>query len=213
MSAKIWGRATSSNVQIAMWAAAEVGLEVERIDVGGAFGGTDTHEFLEMNPNGLIPVLEDGDTVLFESAAILRYLGAEYGSESFWPKDARSRGPLDSWAEWTKTSLCPVLIYQVFWTLVRTPKAERNPEALAKSVSELGKLMTLASERLGNGEYLSGDTLSFADVMFGHTLYRYFTLDFTRPDLPNLAAYYQRLQKRSGFREHVMVDYSALQVD
>ena len=211
--ATIWGRATSSNVQIAMWAAAEVGLDVERVDVGGAFGGTDTPEYRAMNPNGLIPVLKDGDLVMFESAAILRYLGAQYGSDSFWPKQPKDRARLDAWAEWTKTMLCPVLIYQVFWTLVRIPKAEHNPELLATQITELGRLMGLAAAELGDKPFLGGEALSFADVMLGHTLYRYFTLEIERPDLPNLQAYYERLQSRPGYREHVMVDYSALKVE
>ena len=196
-----------------MWAAAEVDLEVERIDVGGNFGGTDTVEFRTMNPNGLIPVLQDGDLVMFESAAILRYLGAQYGSGSFWPENPKSRAHLDSWAEWTKTTLCPVLIYQVFWTLVRIPKADRDPVLLASQIKELGRLMTLAADELGENAYLGGQELSFADVMFGHTLYRYFTLEIERPDLPNLLAYYERLQSRPAYREHVMVDYSALRVE
>ena len=211
--ATIWGRATSSNVQLTMWAAVEVGLDITRIDVGGNFGGTDTPEYRAMNPNGLIPVLKDADLVLFESAAILRYIGAKYGSDTFWPKDPAKRAPLDAWAEWTKTTLCPVLIYQVFWTLVRTPKAERNMSALAEQVTQLGELMTRIEGEFAEKEFLGGNALSFADVMFGHTLYRYHTLPFERPDLPNLAAYYERLKSRPAYREHVMVDYSSLQVE
>jgi glutathione S-transferase len=196
-----------------MWGAVELGLDVDRIDAGGAFGGTDTAEYREMNPNGLIPVLKDGDLTLFESAAILRYLGAKYGSEAFWPSDPEQRGPLDMWAEWTKTSLCPVLIYQVFWTLVRTPKAERDMTLLSTQVDALGDLMTMAEDRIGQGPYLNGDELCFADIMFGHTLFRYFDLDFTRRDLPQLRAYYERLAEHEAYQEHVMVDYSSLQVE
>ena len=211
--AKIWGRTTSSNVQVAMWAAAEVGLTVERIDVGGHFGGTDEPAYRAMNPNGLIPVLEDGDLVLFESGAILRYLAAEYGSDGFWPKDVKRRAPLDVWAEWVKTTLAPVLIYQVFWTLIRTPSAERAMDKLASEIIKLGELMAMADARIGNDHYLGGETLCFADVMFGHTLYRYYTLDIARQPLSNLQRYYHRLTERPAYREHVMVDYSALAVD
>jgi len=209
----IWGRATSSNVQIAMWAAKEVGLDVNRIDAGGAFGGTDTPEFLKMNPNRLVPVLQDGDLTLFESAAIMRYLGAEYGSDDFWPKDNKQRAELDVWAEWTKTTICPTLIYGIFWTLVRTPKAERDMDALSGNTEKIGELMKQAEKALEGKDFLGGDSLSFADIMFGHTLYRYFTLDFERLNLPNLQTYYDRLQSRPAYREHVMIDYSAMQVD
>jgi len=211
--ATIWGRATSSNVQLAMWGAAEVGLDVERIDAGGAFGGIDTAEYKAMNPNGLIPVLKDDELVLFESAAILRYLGAQYGSGSFWPQDPVKRAPLDAWAEWTKTTLCPILIYQVFWTLVRTPGAERDMEALAGQAAQLGNLMSRIESILEGKDFLGGSNLTFADIMFGHTLYRYYTLPIERPELPKLAAYYDRLKARPAYQEHVMVDYSSLQVE
>ena len=69
----IWGRTTSSNVQTVMWAIAELGLEHERIDAGGPFGGLDTPEFAAMNPNRLVPVLRDGGEYLWESASIVRY--------------------------------------------------------------------------------------------------------------------------------------------
>lgn len=210
---KIWGRATSSNVQVAMWTAAEVGLEVERLDVGGSFGGTDTPQFRNMNPNGLIPVLEDGDVIVFESAAIVRYLAASYGTKAIWPENLATRARLDMWAEWTKTTLCPVLIYEVFWTLVRTPAADRDMENLSIQVTKLGDLMSLVDTQIGTSNYIGGDEFTFADIMFGHTLYRYFTLPFERLELPALAGYYERLKERSAYRDHVMVDYSPLQVD
>ena len=102
----IWGRNTSSNVQVVMWAVAELGLEHERIDWGGAFGGNDDPEYRAMNPNGVVPTIRDGELVMWESPAILRYLGARYGDEGFWPADPAERARLDMWAEWVKTSFC-----------------------------------------------------------------------------------------------------------
>jgi len=209
----VLGRKTSSNVQVVMWALDELGLSVERVDVGGHFGGTDTSEYRTMNPNGLVPVLKDDDHVMFESAAILRYLGAEYGDENFWPPNHKQRAKLDMIAEWTKTSVCPVLIYNVFWTLIRTPKQERDWDSFAMQVTKLGELMTIADYELKDKTYLNGTELSFADVMLGHVLYRYYTLDFERKDLPNLKTYYDRLVKRKAYSKHVMVDYSSLQVE
>lgn len=206
----IWGRNTSSNVQIVMWAVAELGLEHHRIDWGGQFGGTDDPDYLEMNPNGLIPTIRDGDQVVWESAAILRYLAAGYGSESFWPADPGERASLDMWAEWTKTSFAPALINQVFWQLIRTPGKDRKPAVIDEGVTRLKKLAPLLDARLGQGPYLNGGELCFADVMVGHVLYRYFTLDFERADTPNLLAYYQRLEQHPAYREHVMVSYEGL---
>lgn len=209
----VHGRATSSNVQAVMWTLAELGLDFERRDVGGSYGGTDTAEYRAMNPNGLVPVMQDGDLTMFESPAIVRYLGAEYGSESFWPKENRVRAELDVWAEWAKGTVSKAVIYEVFWTLVRTPKAKRNMEAFAVAVEKAKGTMAIVDARIGNGPFLGGENLTFADVMLGHMLYRYFTLDFDRADLPNLRAYYDRLTERVAYREHVMVDYSVLQVN
>ena len=207
---RIWGRATSSNVQTVMWAVAELGLEHERLDWGGTFGGNDDPAYREMNPNGLIPVLRDGDVVLWESPAILRYLGARYGDEGFWPSDPARRAGLDMWAEWVKTSICPELIYKVFWQLVRTPEARRDLAAAGAGADALAALMPRLDARLGNGPFLGGQALSFADIMAGHVLYRYMTMDFAKADTPNLDAYYARLTGRPAYQEHVMVSYESL---
>lgn len=209
----VLGRKTSSNVQLVMWTLAELGLEVDRIDAGGSFGGTDTQEYRAINPNGLVPAFKDGDHTMFESAAILRYLGAEYGDETFWPTDNKIRAKLDVIAEWTKTSVANVLIYNIFWTLIRTPKAERDWDNFAVQVTKMADLMTMAEAMLEGKTYFGGDKLCFADIMFGHILYRYYTLDFERKELPNLRDYYDRLVKLENYQKHVMVDYSALQVD
>ena len=209
----VHGRATSSNVQTVMWAAAELGLECERLDVGGAYGGNDTPEYRALNPMGLVPTLQDGDVTLFESCAILRYLGARYGDEDFWPSDPATRALLDQWAEWGKGTLTRAIIYDVFWVLVRTAKADRNMEALAANVANLGKLIKILDTRLGNGPFMNGAKFSFADIVVGHVLYRYYTLDFERVEAPNVEAFYKRLTQRPAYVEHVMVDYSSLRVD
>jgi glutathione S-transferase len=213
MMITVWGRNTSSNVQVVMWAIAELGLTHERINWGGAFGGNDEPDYRAMNPNGLVPTLRDGDLVLWESPAILRYLGARYGGEGFWPADPAKRARLDMWAEWVKTSICPPLIYQVFWQLIRTPEAERSVAAIAEGAAKLKGLMALADARLGKGPFLNGVELSFADIMLGHTLYRYYTLDFERAATPNLDAYYARLSERAAYREHAMVSYESLRIE
>ncbi|MGI9355663.1 MAG: glutathione S-transferase family protein [Rhizobiaceae bacterium] len=209
----IWGRATSSNVQAVMWTVAELGLDYIRHNVGGAFGGTDTAEFRAMNPMGLVPVLQDGDLEMFESAAIVRYLGAQYGSEVFWPSDPKTRARSDMIAEWAKHAIYRSLTLDVFWQLVRTPSAQRDPNVIERGKNELARLLPMAGSWLGDKAYLGGDDICFADIIFGHFLYRYYALDFERSDTPTLDVYYERLTNRLAYAEHVMVDYSPLQVD
>ena len=209
---KVWGRKTSSNVQAVMWCIGELGLPYQRIDVGHKYGGNHTPEFLAMNPNGLVPVLRDGDSQpLFESAAIVRYLAARYGDDAFWPQDALARATVDIWAEWAKSSVYVSFMRPVFWAAFVAAPQDRNEPAIAAALENLTTLLKIADDRLAQHDYLAGDRLTVADIMLGTLLYRYYTLEeITRPDLPALDKYYQRLTQRPAYQEHVMVPYGEL---
>lgn len=207
---KLYGRATSSNVQLVRWGMAELGLPVERHDYGFGHASTKTPEFLAMNPMGLVPVLDDNGLILWESAAILRYLCAEYGQAPFWPESVRTRAPLDTWAEWVKSSFTPALLNGLFYPLVRRDPATITPAMIAEGATALAPLAQMLDARLGQGPWLAGEDFTFADLYTGHLLYRYFGLPFERPYTPNLSSYYARLQERPGYREHVMVSWEPL---
>ncbi|WP_417412266.1 glutathione S-transferase family protein [Hoeflea sp.] len=207
----VWGRASSSNVQAVMWTIAELGLESERHDRGHGFGGLDTPDYLAMNPNGLVPTVRDGDGApMWESAAIVRYLAAAYGDEKFWPRDPAARVQSDMWAEWIKTTFAPHFGMRVFWPLIG--KATGGPDALEASIDALKPLSIRLSERIGEGPYIGGQSICFADMIIGVQLYRYYTLDFDRAKTPALDAYYARLCERPAYREHVMVSYESLRI-
>lgn len=206
----VFGRATSSNVQVAMWTIGELGLEHERLDYGHVYGGVDTPEYLAMNPNGRVPTMRDGDLVMWESAAILRYLAARYGDGVFWPADPAHRAALDMWAEWIKTTFAPAFALGVFWPLIRTPKAQRDDAAMVAAIEQVKPLAAMMDRRIGEGPWLAGADFTFADVMFGHLLYRYYTMPMDRAATPALDAYYARLQERPAFAMHSMVSYDPL---
>ncbi|MET3790803.1 glutathione S-transferase family protein [Aquamicrobium terrae] len=206
----VWGRATSSNVQTVMWALAELDLAHERIDAGGPFGGLDSVQFAAMNPNRLVPVLRDGGEYLWESASIVRYLGARYGSEQFWPVDPLKRAKLDQWSDWTKTTLVPAFLGKVFLPIISAKPGARDDVAIAKGVADLTKVLQVFEERLREGSYLGGDAPCFADIVAGTLLYRYFTLEIERARLPHLEAYYDRLTQRPAYARHVMISYESM---
>jgi len=209
----VWGRADSSNVQAVMWGIAELGLPCTRLDVGHRFGGNDTPEFLAMNPNGTVPVLRDGDgPAIWESAAVLRYLASRYGTDPFWPEDPAARAPVDQWAEWAKLNVAQAFTGPVFWRVVRTAPAKRDPAAIRAGVSALEAKLAIAEPRLAAHPYLVGDEMTLADILFGHVLYRYYDIEIDRAEFPALAAYYARLTERPAYREHVMLSYDALRV-
>src|SRR6266849_7004952 len=126
---KIWGRNTSVNVQKVMWAVGELELPHERIDVGGAFGKNKEPAYLAMNPNGLVPTLEEDGFLLWESNAIVRYLAAKYGAGSLEPAELRVRASASRWMDWQLT-VCAPAIQPLFWALIRTPPEKRDPAAI-----------------------------------------------------------------------------------
>lgn len=211
MTLTVWGRATSSNVQALMWCIGELGLPVERHDIGHVHGGNDTPAFLAMNPNGLVPVLRDGDgEPIWETGAILRYLAARYGADSFWPADPAARAAVDKWAEWAKLNIAMGFTGPVFWRLVRTPPSRRDPAATAGALATLGRFLDIAEAQLIRHACLADDAFTLADIQFGHVLYRYFDIDIVRTHRPHLARYYADLARRPAYRAHVMVSYDAL---
>ena len=207
----VWGRATSSNVQAVMWCIGELGLDVMRHDIGHRYGGNRTPEFLAMNPNGLVPVLKDRDSEpIWESGAILRYLAARYAVGAFWPEDLRPRAQIDQWAEWSKLNIAQNFTGPVFWRVVRTSPAARDPVAIAEAIRTLGQYLDIAETQLERMAFLCGDQFTLADVQFGHVLFRYFDMAIDRPRHPALRRYYDGLTARPAFREHVMVSYDDL---
>lgn len=209
----VYGRATSSNVQAVMWGIAELGLDCERLDYGHVYGGTDTPEFRAMNPNGTVPVLRDGDLVLWESCAILRYLAARYGDGgAFWPADPVSRAKVDMWAEWGKLNFAIIFTVPIFWARVRTPAAKRDEAALARAIDLFESRLDLLEAQIGPRGFVTGDTLTLADIVIGHLLYRWFDIPVPRRPRPVIEAYYQRLAERPAYRDHVMLSYDALRV-
>lgn len=205
----IWGRATSMNVQAVMWTVAELDLPHRRIDWGGRYGGNDDVDYRRMNPNGLVPTLKDGDVVVWESPAIVRYLGARYGRGDFWPEEPAIRAPMDMWAEWARSTLYPQLS-RIFIQLVRTREPQRDMREVGAAAEALINTLPMLEARIGDGPWLCGERLCFADVMLGHLLYRYMTLDFAKAPTPAIDAWYARLCERPAYREHVMVSYESL---
>lgn len=188
-----------------MWGAAELGLAVDRRDVGGRFGGTDRPEFRAMNPFGLVPVLEDGETVLFESAAILRYLLGRYG-----PGEMSARPQDDMWAEWAKNKLARAFILDVFWPYYRTPEAQRDMAAVSHAQRQFEEMLGIAMAAREGEVWIGGDRPGLADIWVGHVLFRYFTLDLARVTPNGAEEFYAALTARETYQRHVMVDYSEL---
>lgn len=192
---KIWGRISSINVQKVVWCAEELGIPYERSDVGGKFGGNDTPEYLAMNPNGLVPVIDDDGFVLYESNAIVRYLGARSGNGGFWPADVRRRADVDRWMEWQSTAFTPAM-WAAFWQLIRTPAEKRSADAIESSRAKSEKLAGILDAHLADRRNLTGDAFTAADVVVGCATHRWLNLPLGRKPRPNLERWYAQLKAR-----------------
>jgi glutathione S-transferase len=204
---KIWGRNTSSNVQKVMWAIGEMKLPHQRIDVGGAFGKNNEAPYLAMNPNGLVPTLEEEDGfTLWESNSIVRYLAAKNAAKNadrtLEPADLKTRARAQKWMDWQLSVMGPA-ITPVFWGLIRTPPEKRDANAIAAGKAKTVAAAKMLDEQLGKTAYLAGDAFSYGDIPVGIMVYRYVQLIPERPSMPNLDRWYAAISSRQAFREQV----------
>jgi glutathione S-transferase len=199
---KIWGRTTSSNVQKVMWAIGDLGLEHERVDIGGPFGKNKEAAYLAMNPNGLVPTLEDGDAMIWESNSIVRYLATKYGAGTLEPADLKTRALASQWMDWQLSVAAPA-IFGAFWGLIRTPPEKRDAAAIAASQQKTTEAMKIFDANLSKRAYAAGENFSMGDIPVGIMVYRFWQLVPDRPPLPNLERWYKQIEKRPGFRDHV----------
>lgn len=202
----LWGRKNSINVQKPLWAAAECGVTLERKNVGGPFGGLDTEEYGRLNPNRLIPVLQDGSVVLWESNAIVRYLAEKFGSDSgFYPHDIVARARANQWLDWVNSTFYVDLV-PMFLQLYRVAEDKRDKKLIKDNTARLNdEKLPLADAYLGDGPFVAGKQITFGDMGLGTLLYRYFEMPISKGDFNNLYAYYQRLQESPHFKTHCML--------
>jgi glutathione S-transferase len=185
---RIWGRLSSINVRKVVLCAQVLGLAFERRDAGMAYGVVNTPDFRAKNPNGLIPLLEDGDFTLWESNVIVRYLCARAGSPLY-PQDLRQRFNAERWMDWQQTELNPAS-GPAFKQWIRTPAEQRNPQVIAASVAATEPKFQQLDEHLARHAFMAGDALTMADIPIACEVHRWWGLPQPRPAWPNLERWY-----------------------
>ena len=197
---RILGRASSINVRKVLWACTEIGIPFEREDWGNGFKPVDTPEFLALNPNAMVPVIQDGDFTLWESNTIIRYLATRFGEAALYPAEARARAGVDQWIDWQASDLNRSWSY-AFMSLVRHSPSHQAPEALAVGLAEWTRYMGILDRQLAKtGAYVAGEHFSLGDIAIGLSVNRWFETPFDHPHLPAVSDYYERLGERAGFR-------------
>ena len=201
---KIWGRTDSSNVQKVLWCMGELGLPFDRQDWGGKFGGNKDHDYLAMNPNGLVPTMKDGDFILWESNSIMRYLNAKHGGGRLLPATPEGMANANRWMDWQLSVLNPSIV-PLFWNLIRTPEEKRDPKVVQNALDKTGAAWQMVENQLAQRAFVAGENLSLGDIPLGVWAYRWFNLPIERPRLPNLENWYERLKERKPYQTHIMI--------
>jgi glutathione S-transferase len=201
---KIWGRKTSSNVQKVLWCCGELDIAFERIDIGGPFGGNQDAEYLALNPNGLVPTVQDGELIMWESNTICRYLCTTRHGERLYPSDPAARTHVERWMDWQLSAIGPPM-GGLLMGLIRSKPEERNQAAIEAARRRALAAWTIVEDELANRPYLAGSQLSLAEIVLGTQVYRWHTFPIERPPLKNLKAWYDRMRERPAFRTHIEI--------
>jgi glutathione S-transferase len=199
---RIWGRKNSSNVQKILWICAELDIAFERIDWGGPFGGNKDPDYLAMNPTGLVPTVRDGDLVMWESNTILRYLAATRNGAHLHPADPARRTHVERWMDWQLQSLALPMSTLLFG-FYRLKPEQRDAAAMETARLRGNELWAMVEAQLAKTAYLAGDEFTLADICIGIFAHRWHVYPIERPSLPKLAAWYERIALRTGFRAHI----------
>jgi glutathione S-transferase len=182
---KIWGRLSSINVRKVVWAANETGVPYERFDAGLAFGVVGTDWYGSLNPNRLVPTIDDAGFVLWESNVIVRYLAAKYAPGTLYPQDLVQRFDAERWMDWQQTTTGPAT-RDAFWNLVRTPPEKRDAAAVEASITRMAPLLVRLDAHLANRRFLAGDRFTMADIPLGCEMHRWYAMPVARPATPHL---------------------------
>lgn len=195
----VFGRRNSSNVAKVLWSLDHLQVPYQQIDMGLGFGGNDTPEFLAMNPNGKVPVLKDGEASIWESNAIVRYVGAVYGNDAFWPHDPLQRAKTDGWMDWATTAFYrPVLL------AYRANKdASANRDSVRSLIETTKPASAILNQHLSTRDYVMGDALSAADIAIGVHIARFVEIEELAEMFRSIRDYHSRLLKLPAYQLHV----------
>ena len=202
---KIYGRKSSSNVQKVLWCCDELGIAYEREDVGGKFGKNRTPEYLALNPNGLVPTIDDDGFILWESNSIVRYLAAKHGNGKLWPQDPQAAAGASRWMDWQLSTLGPANA-PLFRAYLRDPKETIPAAELAAAARRTGEAWGIVDAQLAQTPFVAGAELTVGDIAFGNAIHRWYAYPIDRPALPRLRAWYDRLCARPAYRRNIVED-------
>ena len=202
MTLRILGRVTSINARKALWAADELGLSYEHEVWGNPDRDPNVPEFLELNPNGQVPVIIEDGFVLWESNAVMRYLAQKAGSD-LWPADPRERGLVDQWMSWQATELNPSWGYAVAALMRKRPEYNDAAKISASISAWNGKMKMIDDQIAKAGGYVANGRFSLADIVIALSTHRWMMTPFDKPDFAAVREHYAKMQSRPAGKPYL----------
>ena len=199
---RLLGRSSSINVRKVLWTLTELEAQYEHEEWGNDALPLKSADFLALNPNGLVPVLQHDGLTVWESNAICRYLAARFERFDLLPSALESRALVEQWMDWQATELNNSWRY-AFMGLVRRSPAHQDRQAVEASLESWSRHMAILDATLtGTGGYVLGAAFTLADIPLGLSVHRWYMTPFDRPKLAAVAAYYELLSQRPAYRRH-----------
>ena len=195
---RLLGRNTSGNVQKVIFLLEELGTPYTREDYGRQFNNTQDAAYLKLNPNGKVPTLVDGDTVIWESNTILRYLATKHKKETLYPTEPAARTQVERWMDW----LLAAVNYQYVQVFKDSKKAANERAATFEAdAKELAAQLSILDGALAGKAWVAGKDFTIADVALGPVMHRCLDFPIALPALSNLKAWREKLKERPAFKK------------
>jgi glutathione S-transferase len=197
---KLYDFAFSPNSRKVRAVGYELGASFDHTHVDLPRGASRDASFLAINPNGRVPVLVDGDFVLWESTAILRYLSKKHG-DALVPSDPRDAADMDRWLSWQLAHLGPAMSKVAFERIVKKLTGQGAPDeaAIAAGTAEFAKLTAILDDGLDGREYLAR-SLSLADFALASHFSVASTCGLDVTPFPRANAWLSRILSRASMK-------------
>jgi len=196
---KIWGRISSINVRKVVLADQWLGIQFERVDAGHEFGIVKTPEYMAMNPNSLVPTIEDGELRLWESNVVVRYLCAKHSMGGLYPAPLEQRFDAERWMDWQQTTLNPAG-RNAFVQLLRTPVDKRQQKLIEDSITATEPLLFMLDAHLSRQPFMAGDAFTMADIPIACEIHRWRGTPVPQVALPHVDRWYANIRSRDAAR-------------
>lgn len=199
---KLYGNDFSFNSTKVRFAANAMGIPYEFQSVDLAGGEQRTEAFRKITPVGRIPVLVDGDFIIFESNSIMRYLAQKTDSH-YYPRDLKKRCLVDQWLDFSVIHISAGAMSKIFFNTIvyKFINGTKDENSLKEGRQFLTNYLGIIEMQFGNGSHVCGNALSLADFSVLATLDPCEVVGFDLTPFPKIVAWRKKLQTQPFYQK------------